>query len=237
MIHSLLVIALMHGAGLVRADDKEERIQYLRPAQGRWEPECVFTIRRAADGREIRSETGRGATRMLVTARYDVRESLVHAEGVLHMGDMKQTVVVEASQGKAHIKPSAGDAKEVEVPAGVIVTSAPDWTDTFLLCRNFDRTKGGQQEFPGLWIHPTQPSARRTFKIEHLSADAIEHENRKIELDRYRIELRPGSQYIAWADGKGRMIRLVPLPYKEGTVTGLVLEGFEKAAASLKPRP
>ena len=34
------------------------------------------------------------------------------------------------------------------------------------------------------------------------------------------------------------MIRLIPLPYKEGTVTGLVLDGYESSAGKLQaPKP
>lgn len=116
---------------------------------------------------------------------------------------------------------------------GVIVTSAPDWSDTFLLARGYDRKKGGKQEFPGLWIHPSQPTQVLRFSIEKVGSDTIVHEGKKIELDRCEIRIRGNSGYAAWIDATGRLIRLLPLTAKEG---GMVLEGFEQSAARLKPQ-
>ena len=118
------------------------------------------------------------------------------------------------------------------MPKGVIVTSAPDWTDTWLLCRYYDRPKGGKQEFAALWIHPEQPAQRLNFSIERVGKQTIEHNGKKQELDRFTIRIRNNSEYIAWADDQGRMIKLMS---KNNAGTDLVLEGYEKSAAKLRP--
>jgi hypothetical protein len=158
-----------------------------------------------------------------VTARYDGAGGLV--EAAAFTAEARASVVV--ADGKARVKRPDAEAQEFDAPKGVIVTSAPDWTDTFRLCRLADRAKSGPQEFPGLWIHPTQPAQRLTFTIERTGEAAIEN----LKLDRYAIRLRGNSAYVAWADAKGRMIKLVS---KDGG-TELYLEGFEAPAGSLKP--
>jgi hypothetical protein len=68
-----------------------------------------------------------------------------------------------------------------------------------------------------------------------MGSDTIEHEGRKLALDRCEIRLRGNSGYAAWLDPQGRLIRLIPLPAKEGSPPGMVLRGFEKSALGLKP--
>jgi hypothetical protein len=132
------------------------------------------------------------------------------------------------SEGKARVQRAGQKAQEFEVPPGVIVTSAPDWTDAILLCRRYDRAKGGKQSFPGLWIHPEQPGQRLPFAIDRTGEDTVEDAGKKLKLARYTIWLRGNSSYTVWADETGRLIRLVPLATKEGAPTGLVLDGYEK---------
>jgi hypothetical protein len=217
---------------LLAAQEKgsEETSCYLRISEKAPATECAFTISRGTDGWEIRSVTGRGDVKLTVTARYDAKDQLRDAEAVLIKGDTKKTCRVEVSSGKAKVKREGQDAQEFEVPAGVIVTSAPDWTDTFLLCRRHDRTKAGKQETAGLWIHPEQPAQRLTFSVEKQGADRIEHAGAKLELDRVSIRIRGNTPYTGWIDAKGRMIKLM----QTGTPLELVLEGFEKAVGELK---
>ena len=104
------------------------------------------------------------------------------------------------------------------------------------MCRRYDPKAGGKQSFPGLWIHPEQASQSLTFAIEKNSEETIDHADKKLKLSRYTIWLRGKSNYAAWADQNGRMIKLVPLPYKAGATNWLVLEGYEKSAAELWPK-
>ena len=135
------------------------------------------------------------------------------------------------ADGKATVERPGQKAQEFEVSPGVIVTSAPDWTDTFVLCRRYDRAKGGKQSFPGLWIHPEQAAHAPVFAIERTGEDKVEHAGKELKLGRYTIWLRGNSRYTAWADDAGRMIKLLPLPSKDGATNWLVLDGYEKSAA------
>ena len=42
--------------------------------------------------------------------------------------------------------------------------------------------------------------------------------------------------YAAWMDDAGLMIKLVPLPYKEDAQNWIVLNGYEKSTAKLRPK-
>src|SRR5262249_1718929 len=105
----------------------------------------------------------------------------------------------------------------------------------FLLCRGYDRKRGGKQEFLGLWIHPTQPAQLLPFTVERTGKGQIEHTGRPTDVERYTIRIRGPNSYVAWADPQGVMVRLLPTPLKEGTPTGLVREGYEKSTGRLKP--
>jgi hypothetical protein len=224
---------LAAGVFLVRAEEpKRETARYVRPVADRFETECTFTVTRLDAGWTITSTTG-GAGQMEVEARYDAEDRLTGAKAVLTKGGMAKTVSVQVKEGKATVKREGQEPQELETPQGTIVTSAPDWTDIFLLCRRYDRQKKGKQEFPALWIHPTQPALRLTFSIEWQGTDLIERAGKKSELDRYLIRIRNNSPYAAWADAQGQLIRLIPLPMKDST-PGLTREGYEKAAAGLR---
>jgi hypothetical protein len=215
--------------------DSDEKVRYLRQLPDKTATECVFTLQRGDKGSSIVSVTERGTARMTVSAHYDTTDTLTSAEATLTKGEQTMTARVQVAGGKAKVMRDKQDAQEFEVPKGVIVTSAPDWSDTFLLCQRYARPKGGKQEFVGLWIHPEQAAQRLTFTIERVGADAIEHNGKRLDLDRYAIRIRNNSEYVAWTDGKGRMIKLLSLPLKEGTGTELVLEGYDKSAAKLRP--
>ena len=233
------IIAPAIAAMLVAASppgESVDRVRYLRPAGKEFVPECEFTLRKTPTGSSIESVTSRGKTRLTVVSRYDERDRLTGAEATLVRDDTKATVTVVMSEGKASVRRPGQKAQEFEVPAGVIVTSAPDWTDAFLLCRRYDAKKGGKQSFPGLWIHPEQAGQRLTFAIERTGEDTVEHAGKKLKLGRYTIWLRGNSSYAAWADENGQMIKLVPLPYKENASNGLVLDGYERSTSDLVPR-
>lgn len=228
----LAILCVLLGSPLQEGDRVETR--YVRVSPKGKASECAFSVRRSEKGWEIESVTGRGKSTLTVTARFDSSDTLLEAEAVLGTGEERKAALVGVVAGKASVQREGQDPQAFEVPAGVIVTSAPDWTDTFLICRRYDRAKAGKQEFPGLWIHPVQPAQRPTFTAEKTGGATVEQGGQKIEVDRLAIRLRGGSAYVAWADPKGRLLKLVSLPYKEGTAE-LVLEGFEDATAGLKP--
>lgn len=226
-------------AGLIPAfgaDSAHETVRYMRPAGNRFAIECQFVIARNDAGWTITSATDRGALRMQVVTRYDAEDRPITAKALLTTGGVAQTATVEVKDGKAMIRREGQEPQQFNVPKGTIITSAPDWSDVFLLCHWYDRQRKGKQEFPALWIHPTQPPQRLTFSIEWRGTDQIERDGTKIELDRLAIRIRNNSAYVAWADAQGRMVRLIPLPLQK-TAPGLTREGFEKAAAGLRPSP
>jgi hypothetical protein len=226
-ITTCLLIGILAGA-----EPKEDQaIRYLRVLPEKTETECVFTVKREEKAWSIASSTERGATKMLVTARYGADDVLLTADAVVRNGEKTKSAQVEVKDGQATVKREAKEPQVFKVPSGVIVTSAPDWTDTFLLCQRYDRKKGGKQEFPALWIHPEQEAQRLTFSVEREGADAIEHEGQKVDLDRYRLRIRNNSEYLAWVERTGRMVKLISLPIREKGGTELVLEGYEMSAA------
>ena len=231
---SILGIFLIVGIVAAAPKDDIERVHYLRLTPNRPVAECHFTVRNSDQGWNITSVTGSGASTMTVTARYDMRHTLIFADCTRTEGGRMKTARVEVKSGKASVKRDAKEAQEFDVPNGVIVTSAPDWSDTFLLCRVYDRKKGGKQEFAGLWIHPEQPAQRLAFSIERTGTDTVEHDDKKLELDRCEIRLRNGSPYVAWIDNAGQMIKLMSLQSKGNDATTLVREGFERATAKLQ---
>lgn len=198
-MRSLFLLSLASCAALPAPSP--ETVRYLRVTPQRRVLECTFTIDRSAEGWSLRSLTGN----LTLLARYDPSNRLLEARAGLAGGPEKA---------------------DVDERPGVIVTSAPDWTDTFRICREWDRARGGRQEFPGLWIHPAQPTQRLTFSAEFVRRDG--------DLDVIGIRLRNHSPYRAWVDAAGRMIKLVSLPVKPGA-TVLVLEGFDAAWEALPP--
>jgi hypothetical protein len=193
-------------------------------------------MQRQNNGWNIESATKRGNLSLTVTARYDKDNRLTGASAVLTRPNEKSAVTVDIVDGKARVKRPEKPAQELDAPQGVIITSAPDWTDALLLCRRYDRAKGGKQEFAALWIHPEQEAQRLTLSIERLGSDQIEHEGQKLELSRFAIRLRGNSLYTAWADAKGRMIKLIPGPATANKAPEyeLVLDSFEKSATTLR---
>jgi hypothetical protein len=214
---------------------KEETFTYVRPTAKGFAPECTFKIQDRKGDWRIASETTRGDTRMTVSTNYDAKDELLYGTAILMTGTEQAKAVVDRRQGKAAVLRTGKPPELFAVPAGVIVTSAPDWTDIFLLCRRYDRKAGGKQKFTGLWIHPKQPPQLLPFTIEREGADEITHEGKKIDVDRYTIRIRGPNPYIAWADSSGMLVRLQSTPFKEGTPNGLVREGYEQSTSKLRP--
>jgi hypothetical protein len=225
---------LLYLLGGPSTDPSPETVRYVRPAGDKFATECQFVIKRTDAGWTITSVTERGRAKMKVVSRYDREDRLVSATAVYSQDGLDQAATVEVKDGKATISLKGQEPRRFEVPKGTIVTSAPDWSDIFLLCRRYDRDRKGKQEFPGLWIHPAQPPQRLTFTIEFRGIDSIDHGGKKVALSRFAIRIRNNSAYVAWADGKGRMVRLLPLP-QGPSAAGLTQAGFEKSAAGLRP--
>lgn len=228
---------LVATALVVGQANSDETLRYRRFLPTGTAPECVFTLQTEKNGRTISSVTHRGTSSLTVTAQFDPKDRLVNAQAALTQGDRENMVRVKVEAGRAIVQREGKDTQSFEIPERVIVTSAPDWSDTFLLCRGYDFSKGGKQEMPGLWIHPELPAQRLTFAVERAGADSIDHEGKKLVVNRLLLQIRNNSRYAAWTDESGRMIRLVSLPFKENAGTNLVLEGFEKSAANLRPPP
>jgi hypothetical protein len=227
MMPMTLAIALIMAA--------TEEVRYLRLLPDRTEPECSFIREDGEGGWKITSVTGRAGKTLTVTARYDAANILLEASAVAEDGAAKPAVRVAVKEGKARVVRDDGTMQELDAPPGVIVTSAPDWTDTFLLCQRYDRKKGGKQEFPGLWIHPLLPAQRLTFSIEHVGADVICYEGKPVTLDRHEIRIRNNSAYAAWTDREGKLIKLTTLPPRAKGGLSLVRSGYETSAAALRP--
>ncbi len=223
---------LMLAVPFVRGDDAPQITRYLRPAAGKFVPECEFHVARTARGWSITSKTDRGSAKLEIESVYDRGDRLLSAR-VTQTGAQSRTATVTVADGKATVQRPGQPPTTFDVPPGVIVTSAPDWTDIFMLCRRYDRQRKGRQEFPGLWVHPVQPPQRLTFTIEQRGTDVIEHERQRVELYRHEIRIRDNSGYLAWADGDGRLVHLTTLA---GTGGVLTLAGFESSAGGLRPR-
>jgi len=232
---TLACILAFTATPILAAVDKEEKAAYVRIARDKSNPECTFTIKTGDEGWSIESVTRQGLAMLTITSRYDAKQTLLGVKANLDRGDERKPMTVEVKDGKATILRGNAERQEFEVPRGAIVTSAPDWTDVFLMCRHYDRKKAGTQEFPGLWIHHTQKCQRLTFTAERTGADTIEHDGKKQELDCFVLRIRNNSEYAAWADDKGQMIKLTPLPVKVKDGYSLIREGYEKSAAKLLP--
>ena len=232
----VLLIASVAVTGDPADDDAIEKSRYVRPSAKAFLFECEVTVKKFKSGSTVESVTERGKLKLTVASRYDERDHLTAADAILENDGKKMTATVTTTDRKARVQREGKDAQEFEVRSGVIVTSAPDWTDAILMCRRYDVKAGGKQSFPGLWIHPEQPSQSLTFTIEKDGEESIDHAVEKLKLSRFTIGLRGNSRYAAWADTGGRMIKLVPLPYKENASNWIVREGYEKSAANLWPR-
>jgi hypothetical protein len=214
--------------------------RYLRATTKSKSGECKFVVSQEAKGWKIRAVTGS----LSVSAAYDDKDNLLAAEVVQATGAKKTSSRVRGKSGRAEITSADGNVTEVDAPPGVIVTSAPDWTDVFLLCRRYDRAKGGKQSFPGLWVHPSKGAFRLTFTIQRTGKDTLELGGKKHALDRFIIHLRNKSEYTAWADENGLLVRLRPGSKGEPTYELLLTKNVDSNAdagaafggAALQPR-
>jgi hypothetical protein len=224
VLHLLLVVA----AGQPPADAADS-LRYVRPASDGWVLESEVRESRSADGILYESVTHRPGQKMTLKISYDAKRRVLAAETLL-----------EAKQGKSAAKATfekdtvrlVRDGKEevFKLSGEPVVTTAPDWSDIFLLIRRYDRARGGRQESTGFWFHPQQPARVLAFTVERLGDDTLLVKERRHSLGRYRVTLRSGA-YVVWADDTGRVWKLIPGGNPKAAV---VLQGYEKATAELK---
>ncbi|MBI1915401.1 MAG: hypothetical protein HYS12_11795 [Planctomycetes bacterium] len=209
--------------------EKPKPVRYLKPEGNRFVLESEVTDTTTSTGSTYVSRTVRGRETLTLTVHRDKDGTVVGAEIVHRKGEVRKTASVDLRTEPAKIK-RGGVTDFVKVPANPVVTTAPDWSDVFELVRRYDAKKGGKQEFPGLWFHPSQPYLMPTFTIERSGADGVKVKDETQELTRYRIGLRSGG-YRVWARADGRVCKILP----EGErAVPVVLEGYEEATRGLK---
>jgi hypothetical protein len=189
---------------------KEDVLKYVRPAKAGFADETEVRVRKEEDGYVITSITQRPNTKLTLTSRFDAKDRLVEAKVVVDDGKTSTSATAKVTGGSVRVERDKGDARSFDCPAGVIVTSAPDWTDAILAVRRYDPKGKATQEFPGLWIHPTQEPQRLTFKLTRQGESAVSHKDRKVTLTRFLLELRGGSRYTLYGNPQGRLVRLSP---------------------------
>ena len=207
-------------------DGLPESSRYLRWSGEKFVSECTIERQRMDDKTVLKSVTTRPGTTLTLAATFGPMDRLIGAEVTVEQGTEKRSARVTADEKSARVTRADGATSELKCSPGVIVTSAPDWTDAVCLVRRYDRTQGDKQEFPGLWIHPNQEPMNVRFTITRLGKDTVERDGQGYQLVRFIIELRGGSRYIGWGDERGRLVRLHP----EGRATqGIWLDGWERA--------
>jgi len=223
------------GASLAPGQEKPtvQKASFVRPMGKEFIPECEIAITRDAASWSIESVTTRGETRMTVRASYGNGNILREASAELRQGDTLSAARATVADKLVRVRRHDGTEQELPHAAGIIVTSAPDWCDIFMLCRNYDRKAGGRQKFPALWLHPTQPAQVAVFAIERQGTQAILRDGKPMQLERFRVEIRGGSAYVAWANTQGELIKLAPLPFKAGS--GIVRSGWADVYHMLAP--
>lgn len=227
-----LIILLMSDTVVPGQPLPTGKLRYLRAAGDGWATECTFTIAKKGAGWSIAGVTDRGKLKLTLETRYRPNDVLEASVLTVLNGDKRLTAIAAClKEGVARVQLPEQPLKMVDVPRGVIVTSAPDWTDVLLLCERYDQAAGGKQTFPALWYHPEQGVQLLKLHIERQGHDTIQHRDRKLKLTQFAIHLRGNSAYAAWAAADGTMVRLMPLPAKGKQRSGLILEGYDKSGA------
>jgi hypothetical protein len=167
---------------------------------------------------------------MTLTLRWDAKHVLQTVELEQDTAAGKQTATATFDKNTAMVKrPGQADQQVALDAEPVLVTTAPDWSDILLVMRRYDRPRGGKQSFAGLWFHPVTPPRGLTFTVEDLGKDTIAAGDKKLTLGRYRVQLRSGA-YLVWADGEGKVLKLMPPGQPQGAV---ILKGHEKTTEGL----
>ncbi len=223
---------------LLKASADDQTLKYVRPSSKGPVDETVIRIEGDPAGRTITSVTSRGATTLTLTSRYGADERLREANVRLASKSPDRSslaaATVAVADGKATVRRAGREPATFDCPPGVIVTSAPDWTDAVVAVRRYDPAGNAMQEFPGLWIHSTQEPARLTFRLTRQAEDEVSRAGRRLRLLRLALELRGGSKYIVWRNDAGHLVRLMPQGKPEQAI---VLSAWEEVTRDLKWQP
>ena len=218
------------GCSLLAAADAEKppTLRYLRPEEKRFVLESEITTTTTSKSTTYVSRTERGEEKTTLTIRSDTKGKARVALVVVEKGRQRNTAQLDLTGPRAKLK-RGGTTDFFKAPANPIVTTAPDWSDIFALVRRYDASRGGKQEFPGLWIHPRKPLLTLTFTIERAGTDRVTVKDRPVELTRYRVHLRSGD-YLVWARPDGVVCKLIA---QSAGAVPVVLEGYQEATRNL----
>ena len=236
MAFAWLVALLCGQSALQGADDHEssKTIQFLRVSDSEFAKETEIRLSLMKESLEVTSITYRGEQTLTVASQFDSKNALTTAKVTLRRGNRAQSASVIVTDGTARVVRDGNETDELACPVGVIVTSAPDWTDAFMAVRRYDLQGDTTQTISGLWIHPTREPLEVTLSLTRLGHDSVTQRNKSAKLDRFLLVLRAGSRYVAWRNQSGQLVRLVPVKKGSG---GIVLTGWERATRDLKPTP
>lgn len=212
---------------------REFNARYLR-ADGTLEAEIARA--RNGDGLRMTSVTQRSQLKLTLTTELTAREELKSATVLTESANNRLEARAEYRDGRLVVRRANGEEQVFDSTPKLIVTSAPDWTDTVLLCQRYDRERRGVQRFPALWFHPTDAAQLATFSAERMNSATLEHNGLRLPLDKLILVIRNGSRYLAWATPDGQMIKLTPMN-RSGTLqqeASLYLQGYEKSARELE---
>ena len=207
-----------------------EKLRYVKPVRGRFVLETEITIARNTQGTNYTSVTRRGMRQLTVHSRFDKKRRLVDAQVTLKTDSGTQTASAKARGKTVSIKKQDGAIVEFKCPPGVIVTSAPDWTDAILCTRAFDNRKGKTQQFAGLWIHPTRQPLRLTFTLTLDGTQRLRNQGTPQDVERFTLTLRGGSRYVVWRNQQRQLVRLAP---SKTPSQAIFLAGWERASFKL----
>jgi hypothetical protein len=208
----------------------EFNLEYVRPAGGKFILESTVTFQKTADGFLFQSVTHRPKEKMTLKLRWDPKHLLQIADLEQETAAGKQTATALFDKKTAVVKrPGQKDQQLTLAAEPVLATTAPDWSDILLVLRRYSYKQGGKQQFAGLWFHPVKPPRGLTFVVEELGKDTITAGDKKLTLGRYRVQLRSGA-YLVWADGEGKVLKLMPPGQPQGAV---ILKGQEKSTTRL----
>ncbi len=227
------VSGLLGSIARAQADEPAaEKFQYVRPAGAEFIPETEFKLETATTGRVITSVTQQGQQKLTLVSRYRGEEELLGASvTVLRAGQPEESAEVRVTGERGRILRRDLPDITLPCPPGVIVTSAPDWTDAFLAVRRYRHRGPATQTFAGLWIHPQREPLELSIQLTKIGQDSVRRGDEPEQLDRFRLVLRAGTTYTVWGNSQQQLVRLLPARASGG---GIVLRGWEEATRELR---
>jgi hypothetical protein len=229
----LAVLLILNSVCQIEPAGNEFKLEYVRPAGDQFVLESSVRFQKTADGFLFQSVTHRPKEKMTLKVRGGPRHLLQAAELEQQTAAGKHNATAIFNKKTAVVKrPGQKDQQLTLAAAPVLATTAPDWSDILLVLRRYDHKQGGKQQFAALWFHPVKPPRGLTVAVEELGKDTITAGDKKLTLGRFRVQLRSGA-YLVWADGQGKVFKLMPPGQPQGAV---ILKGQEKSTAGLTSR-